>query len=163
MTNLQGTVLGLTSFCQQKKVENLEINFWQKEGRSKLAPLRMFFKCLNVPRCKSQSSASNMFLFFLKSKTNTFYRNERVSLNILKLSLCGLLPFVRKGQRHTLFWVFCCWLWTSYGRRCRRNICPEKTYLLFWYIFICLRYSWYLCCIYADLIKSCGQKFLKKF
>ena len=43
---------------------------------------------------------SFFFFFFLKSKATALYRVARVSLNILKWSLCGLLPIFREGQTY---------------------------------------------------------------
>ena len=80
----------------RKKVENSEMNFWVKEGNCKLVPQHKFFKCLNAPRFKS-SKVLLACSFFLSSKVTIFSRIEWVSLDILKWSLCGLLPFVRKG------------------------------------------------------------------
>ena len=81
----------------RRKVEHFEINFWQKKGHSKLAPERLFFKGLNATRFKSNLSASSMFLFYLKSKTATFYWIERVFVKFLKLSLCGITSICHRG------------------------------------------------------------------
>ena len=96
------TYLGylLTSFCKKKKVENFQINFWQKEGHSKMAPLLKIFKCLNAPRFKFYLGAFSIFSSFFEIQNPASYKTERVSLNILKGRVCGLLPFVRKGQSY---------------------------------------------------------------
>ena len=54
-----------------------------------------------------------MFQLFLKSKTTAFYRIEHVFVNILKWSLFGLLPFVRKGQSSSLGLVLRNWFITQ--------------------------------------------------